>query len=254
MLRERRLYAGEAVDALHALAERRVNYGPLPEGRLPTWNARWHVDSLRHQLACEPPGEPVRGGAWDAACRLVRDYQFAEPGILRAIYRRDAALLGRDMLLEGRFAGLRFDMGVRVTSVIDETRGVGEGAGEGAGVGAGAPGDGALRVWGWAYRTLEGHLEQGELTYEVVKRLRTGHVEFRIHGYSRRAPLANPLLRTGFAAFGRVTQHRFYRGSARRLHRLLQAELGGAPPLAAETLPGDDRIVIAPNLREDRAR
>ncbi|MFB7198883.1 DUF1990 family protein [Streptomyces sp. NPDC056240] len=68
-------------------------------------------------------------------------------------------------------------MGVRVTSVIDETCGCG---------------GSESRVWGWSYQTLEGHLEQGELTYEVVKRLRTGAVEFCITSYSKRAPLTNP--------------------------------------------------------------
>lgn len=131
-----------------------------------------------------------------------------------------------------RFAGLRFDMGVRVNSVIDETRG---------------HGGTQSRVWGWSYQTLQGHLEQGELTYEVVKRLRTGAVEFCISGYSRRAPLTNPLIRAGFAAFGRPTQQRFYHASAQRLQNLLHAELKGAPPLAPRTLPGHDHIVIAPN-------
>ncbi|MFB6853644.1 DUF1990 family protein [Streptomyces sp. NPDC056341] len=77
------------------------------------------------------------------------------------------------------------------------------------------------RVWGWSYQTLEGHLEQGELTYEVVKRLRTGAVEFCITSYSKRAPLTNPLI---------------------------HAELEGAAPLTPKTLPGYDSIVIAPNL------
>ncbi|MBO8184153.1 DUF1990 family protein [Streptomyces spirodelae] len=232
MLRDRRLYRAPAVAALHSLSDREVNYDPPTGNRLPSWNCGWHVDSLRQPLAHEPAGDPVRGGAWDIACRLVRDYQFAEPGILRALYRSDAALLGRDMLLEGRFAGLRFDMGVRVTSVIDETAGSGETA---------------SRVWGWAYRTLQGHLEQGELTYRVVKRLRTGAVEFRITGYSRRAPMSNPVIRTGFALFGRWTQHRFYRESAHRLRQLLHAELQGAPPLTAVTLPGHDDITLAPS-------
>jgi uncharacterized protein (UPF0548 family) len=235
MLRDRRLYRARAVDALYGLADREVNYAAPAESCAPTWDARWHVDSLSRPLAREPVGDPVRGGAWEIACSLVRDYQFAEPTILRALYRADEALLGRDMLLEVRFAGLRFDMGVRVTSVIDRTRGHGEHTDS--------------RVWGWAYRTLQGHLEQGELTYEVVKRLRTGAVDFRITGYSRRAPLSNPVVRAGFSAFGRWTQYRFYHASARRLQRLLHAQLQGAPPPAIETLPGCDRIAVAPNRR-----
>lgn len=238
MLRDRRLHRPRAVDTLHALAGLEVNYQPPAGSSAPTWDEHWHVDSLRRTLAREPAGAPVRGGAWDIACRLVRDYQFAEPAILRALYLADRPLLGRDMLLEGRFAGLRFDMGVRVTSVIDTTRGSDEAG---------------TRVWGWAYRTLQGHLEQGQLTYEVVKDLRSGAVEFRITGYSRRAPIANPVIRSGFAVFGRWTQHRFYQASARRLQHLLQAELRGGPPLSTEVLPGRDRVVIAPNHRVDRA-
>jgi hypothetical protein len=53
------------------------------------------------------------------------------------------------MLLEARFFGLRFYVGVRVTGVIDEER---------------ATGDGPAQVWGWCYQTLEGHLEQGRLS------------------------------------------------------------------------------------------
>jgi uncharacterized protein (UPF0548 family) len=95
-------------------------------------------------------------GAWEIACLLVRHYEFTDPHILRAMYRYDDELLGRDMLLKGRFFGLRFYLGVRVTRVIDETRGCGAGA---------------ERVWGWRYQTLQGHLEQGRLNYEVIKNL-----------------------------------------------------------------------------------
>lgn len=225
MVRERRLYGGRD-RALRSLAERIVNYS-LPDGRSPTQAAGWHVDTMRHVLAHEPPGDPVPGGAWHIARRLVRDYQFAEPGIVRALYAREDALLGRNMLLEGRFFGLRFDMGVRVTSVIDETRGAAE------------------RVWGWGYQTLQGHLEEGELTYEVIKQLRTGDVQFVITGYSRRAAISNPVVRWGFVLFGRLTQRRFYRGSVRRLDGLVRAELQGAPKLAAEVLPGG-ALILAP--------
>jgi hypothetical protein len=37
-------------------------------------------------------------------CLLVRRYEFSEPRILRAVYRSDDELLGRDTLLEGRFS------------------------------------------------------------------------------------------------------------------------------------------------------
>lgn len=230
-MRERRIHRSPAVAALRALGDLDVNY-PRAAGRAPAPEPGWHIDTYVHRIARESAGDPVPGGAWDIACRLVRDYQFAEPRILRGLYRRDEPLLGRNMLLEGRFYGLRFDMGVRVTSVIDETHGAGETA---------------RRVWGWGYQTLQGHLEEGELTYEVIKHLHTGAVDFVITGYSRRAPLRNLLIRTGFVLFGRLTQRRFYRRSGQRLHRLLQAELEGFPTSAVETHPRDDGIVIAPS-------
>ncbi|WP_328317722.1 DUF1990 family protein [Streptomyces sp. NBC_00388] len=232
MLRERRLHGEDAASVLHSLAGRTVNYS-LPRGEAPAREEGWHIDSLRRLLAHERPGDPEPGGAWDIACRLVRDYQFPEPGILRALYHQGDTLLGRDILLEGRFLGLRFDMGVRITSVTDEQQGAGETA---------------RRVWGWGYRTLEGHLEEGELLYQVIKHLHSGAVEFLITGYSRRAPIRNPVVRAGFVLFGRMTQRRFYRASADRLRSLTRAELLGAPPARPQPSPAGDGLVIVPSV------
>jgi uncharacterized protein (UPF0548 family) len=111
------------------------------------------------------------------------------------------------MLLELRFLGLRFPVGVRVTNVYEETR---------------AADGGEVAVWGWSYATLEGHLEQGEMSWEVRKRLDTGAVEFRIRSYSRRAPIANPLVRLGFRLFGRREQLRFIGRTSERMRRLVE--------------------------------
>lgn len=146
------------------------------------------------------------------------------------MYRYDDELLGRDMLLEGLFFGLRFYLGVRVTRVIDETRGSEAGA---------------ERVWGWSYQTLQGHLEQGRLNYEVIKNLASGQVAFRVSGYSRRAPVRNPVIRWGFRLFGRWTQERFYRAIQRRLRDLLQAAQRGEPP-PVPTVRADG-VAIAPS-------
>jgi uncharacterized protein (UPF0548 family) len=232
MVRERRLYRADAASALQALSRLDVSYRP-PAEPVPSWNAGWSLDELRCTVAREVPGAPVPGGAYEIACRLLRDYQLAEPRILRALYRRDDPLPGRTMLLEGRFLGLRFDMGVRVTAVVDRAYGAGAAA---------------RQTWGWTYQTLPGHLEEGELTFLVVKHLHTGEVEFRTSGRSRRAGIVNPLVRMGFLMFGRATQHRFLRAAARRLARLVQAELHGAPIVTVETVPGDDRLAVAPAL------
>jgi uncharacterized protein (UPF0548 family) len=132
----------------------------------------------------------------------MQRYEFADPSIVRAVYYPDRPLEERDMLLEVRFYGLRFRFGVRVGGVVDETRTV----------------DGReVRVWGWNYRTLQGHLEKGQMDYEVWKWLDTGEVEFRIHAFSRAADIPNPIVRLGFRLFGRREQVRFARRSCERM-------------------------------------
>ena len=144
----------------------------------------------------------------------MRDYEFADPAIVRAIYRRDSPLEGRDMLLEIRFWGLRFRVGVRVSGVIDETREL----------------DGRqARVWGWSYATLQRHLEMGQMDYEVWKWLDTGAVEFRIHVVSKASRIGNPIIRLGFRIFGRREQVRFARRACERMACLVREEPGVRP-------------------------
>ena len=212
--------------ALDGLRRRAINYDPAlaPEdGRA---DGHWHVDSGDMVIGREPPGPPVPGGPWEAGCTLVRQYEFAEPRILRGVYRASGELEGRDMLLEGRFAVLRFYLGVRVTGIVDETTD-------------------AERVWGWSYQTLEGHLEQGRLTYEVIKDTVTGRVRFRVRGYSRMAPIPSPVVRLGFRLFGRWTQQRFYLRIQRRMGALTQAAQRGAPLPSPAVRP--DGLVLAPS-------
>lgn len=212
--------------ALDSLRRRGINYDPAlaPEdGRA---DGHWHVDSGDMVIGREPPGPPVPGGPWEAGCTLVRQYEFAEPRILRALYRAGGELEGRDMLLEGRFTVLRFYLGVRVTGIVDETTD-------------------AERVWGWSYQTLEGHLEQGRLTYEVIKDTATGRVRFRVRGYSRMAPIPSPVVRLGFLLFGRWTQQRFYLRIQRRMRALVQAAQHGVP-LPSPAVRADG-LVLAPS-------
>jgi uncharacterized protein (UPF0548 family) len=190
----------------------------------------WHVDSFATLIGREAPGPPQHGGPWELACRLVSEYEFADARILRGVYRQGSGLLGRDMLLEARFFGLRFYVGVRITGVIDEER---------------ATGNGPARVWGWCYQTLEGHLEQGRLRYEVIKDLGTGRVTFRVAGYSRPAPIQNPVIRLGFWLFGRWTQERFYQNIQTRMADLVRAAQHGRPLPSPTVRP--DGIMLAPS-------
>jgi uncharacterized protein (UPF0548 family) len=231
-VRERLLSHIDEPAALDELAGRRINYDPAraPEHGAEAVEGHWHVDSGATVIGREEPGPPERGGAWETACRLVSQYEFADARILRGVYRRDAELLGRNMLLEARFFGLRFYLGVRVTGVIDEERDT-----------SGGP----ERVWGWWYQTLEGHLEQGRLSYEVIKNLGTGVVTFRVAGYSRPASIENPVIRWGFLLFGRWTQERFYRNIQAWMADLVREAQRGRPLPAPGVRP--DGIVLAPS-------
>jgi uncharacterized protein (UPF0548 family) len=225
-VRQRLFASVDEAAALGQLHHRQINYDPALAPQDGRADGHWHVDSGDIVIGREPPGPPVPGGPWETGCALVREYEFAEPRILRAVYRRGSGLAGRDMLLEGRFFGLRFHLGVRVTGVIDETRDT-------------------ERVWGWSYQTLEGHLEQGRLSYEVIKQLDTGRVLFRVSGYSRMAPIPNPVVRLGFQLFGRWTQQRFYRAVQLRLRRLVaDAQRGTTLPSPAIRADG---LVLAPS-------
>ena len=151
-------------------------------------------------------------GSWEVAKELMGNYEFADPSIVRAVYYPDRPLEERDMLLEVRFYGLRFRFGVRVGGVVDETREI----------------DGRkVQVWGWNYRTLQGHLEMGQMDYEVWKWLDTGEVEFHTCRFSRRARAGNPIVRLGVRVFGRRQQEKFARRACERMARLTAARLEG---------------------------
>jgi uncharacterized protein (UPF0548 family) len=194
---------------LEALAQREVNFDPNRIAEA-TRSAGWHIDDMVEPLPHESPGPPEEGGVWELVRQLVIDYQLAEPNVVEAVYRPDAPLRGRDMLLLIRYVGLRIAVGVRVGEVYDEEREVG---------------GRRARVFGWAYRTLEGHFEKGEMHYQVWKWLDTGDVEFRLHAVSKVADSGPWALRLGFRLVGRINQLRFYRQTCRRVRRLTEAEL-----------------------------
>lgn len=203
-----RLFGSTDVEGeLTALREAQVNYEleAAPEER-----DGWSFDDYCLRLPPEQPGAPVPGGAYEIACRLVRDYEFADPAIIKAVWLPDSPLEARNMLLQGQFLALRFLLGVRVSAVVDEV----------------VEEDGhQLQIWGWCYRTLSGHLEAGEMCYRVVKVLDTGEVQFRVCRYVRSEQIRNPVVRLGWATFGRGMQVLFVRRSLARMRRLVDAEL-----------------------------
>jgi uncharacterized protein (UPF0548 family) len=192
-----------------------VNYDPakLDLDRPPPG---WLVDDRCQPLAPEPPGPPVADGSWEIAGRLISGYEFADPSFVRAFYDPDAPLLGREMVLELRALNLvRIHVGVRVVEVYDEVRTI---AGR------------AASVFGWAYRTLRGHVEQGQMEWMVFKWHDTGAVEFRVHAVSRPAPIRNPVIWIGFRALRRHERRLFLDSTERRMRELTAAALRTAQP------------------------
>jgi uncharacterized protein (UPF0548 family) len=212
ILGERPLTAERARVRLAELRGRPLNFDPARVGR-PTPGHGWRVDDLRQPLPQEPPGPPRPGQGWEVARRLMRHYKVADPSIVRAFYDESEPLEGRTMLLELRFWRLRFPVGVRVGEAYDEHRDV-----------DGRP----ARVSGWNYRTLEGHLEIGQMAWEVWKWEDTGAVEFHIHAFSRAAPTDSVLVRLGLRVFSRREQLRFYRHACARMLSLTTAALSSA--------------------------
>ena len=197
------------VELLQELDGRAPNF-TAGDGPFDTANG-WKVDDRCGPLPDEPPGAPEPGGPFEVARDVLRSYEMADPAIVRAAYDPSGPLLGRNMALEGRFSVLRFPMGVRVTDVVDDTTTIG---------------GRAVRRWGWGYSTLDEHLERGRMDWEVWKWLDSGAVEFRIHAFSRRGAIRNPIVSLGFAVFGRRTQERFYAAAGRRMRRLVEERTG----------------------------
>lgn len=208
MLDKRLAATARAQRALAELSDRALNIDPAElAGAGP--QSGWKIDDYRQPLPSEAPGEPAERGTFQIAQGLMRDYAFADPRVVRAVYDPAAGLANRNMLLQARFGPLRFFVGCRVGAITDETRSI----------------DGRrVRVWGWSYGTLEGHFERGQMDYAVWKWQDDGAVEFRIHVVSRRARVGNPIVRLGFRLVGRRQQQRFARRACVRMGELVARE------------------------------
>lgn len=222
---------------LAALAHTPVNYDPETLD-LDNPPSGWHVDDRCQPLPSEPPGPPLPDGSWEIARRLIQGYEFADPSIVRAHYRRDAPLQGRTMLLELRALNLvSIHVGVRIVDVYDDVR---RHAGREA------------RVFGWAYRTLEGHVEMGQMEWQVWKWLDTGAVQFRVRAVSRPAKIPNPVIRAGFWLLREHERGVFLASTETRMCSLTElalerGQIGGAvreasPQLTARRLSADDPV------------
>ena len=170
----------------------------------------WNIDDYATDLPPEASGPPAEHGSWAAARHVLRNYTFPPPDLITGIFVPDEPLEKRTLLLRGRFLGFTFWFGVRVGGIFDETR---------------TTPTGSEQVWGYNYRTLEGHFERGQINFTVHKHLETGRIEFRIHAYSQLGRIRNPFYWLGFQLFGRGLQRRFAQESLRRMREQVEGTL-----------------------------
>lgn len=168
----------------------------------------WNIDKYRIPVAQEQPGPPVAGGPFERIKAAIHLYRFPDPRLITAIFDPETDLDGRNMLLRGSFLGMSFYFGVRISAVFDETRLNSKGQIE--------------KICGYAYRTLKGHFEIGEIRFEICKNLTSGAVEFEIDAYSKPDRIPNIFYRIGFKIFGRSLQKYFARSSLARIKALAQ--------------------------------
>jgi hypothetical protein len=206
---------------LDAYAHAKVNYDFSRQNEY-TSATGWRLDDYETDLPAEAPGPPAAAGSFAAAQDVLRRYAFPPPDLITGIFSPDGPLEKRIMVLRAQFLFFKFYFGVRVSGVTDEA--------------ARDTPEGPERVWGYGYRTLEGHFERGQIDFTIHKNLQTGTVQFRIHAVSQSGQIRNPFYWVGFKLFGRMLQRKFARESLRRMRELVAAALekGEAASVAVE--------------------
>ena len=200
---------------LDAYANAEVNYDFSRQNEY-TSATGWRIDDYETDLPAEAPGPPAEAGTFAAAQDILRRYAFPPPDLITGIFSPDGPLEKRIMVLRAQFLFFKFYFGVRVSGVTDEAA-------------RAAPG-GPERVWGYGYRTLEGHFERGQIDFTIHKNLGTGAVQFRIHAVSQPGQIRNPFYWVGFKLFGRRLQRKFARESLRRMRGMVAAALAQGTP------------------------
>jgi hypothetical protein len=191
---------------LASYAHAKVNYDFARPDEFTTASG-WRLDDYATDLPAEAPGPPEAQGPFGAAQDVLRRYAFPPPSLITGIFKPDEPLENRIMLLRARFLGFSFWFGVKVSEVTDEA--------------ARPTPSGPERVWGYGYRTLEGHFERGQIDFTIHKNLTSGAVQFRIHAVSQTGRIRNPFYWLGFKLFGRMLQRRFARESLARMRQLV---------------------------------
>ncbi len=169
----------------------------------------WNIDRYESCIGKECPGEPEADGIFNKAKEIIQFYKFPDPTLVVGIFDPKKDLNGRNMLLRASFLGFTFYFGVRVTGVVNTIHTNSRGHKE--------------HLWGYSYRTLQGHFEVGEITFLVEKDNVTGEVLFKIESYSKADRINNPFYRVGFKIFGRTLQKHFAKTSINRIKNMVNS-------------------------------
>jgi hypothetical protein len=204
---------------LEAYTDAKVNYDFSRQSEYTT-ETGWRLDDYQTDLPAEAPGPPAAAGSFAAAQDVLRRYAFPPPDLITGIFKPDGPLENRIMLLRAQFLFFKFYFGVRVSEVTDEA--------------ARETPAGPERVWGYGYRTLEGHFERGQIDFTIHKNLTSGAVQFRVHAVSQPGRIRNPFYWVGFKLFGRTLQRKFARESLRRMKEMVAAALASGTAAAVQ--------------------
>ena len=199
---------------IDSYANAQVNYDFARQNEY-TSATGWRIDDYATDLPAEAPGPPEAAGSFAAAQDVLRRYAFPPPDLITGYFDPSMSLEKRVMVLRAHFLVFNFYFGVRVSEVTDEA--------------ARATPDGPERVWGYGYRTLEGHFERGQIDFTIHKNLTSGAVQFRIHAVSQPGQIRNPFYWVGFKLFGRRLQRKFAHESLRRMKEMVAAALAKTP-------------------------
>ena len=138
---------------LEAFSQAKVNFD-LERTAEYTAATGGRIDDYDTELPAEAPGPPAPAGAWQAARQILQAYTFPPSDLITGIFVPDQPLAERVMVLRAQFLFFTFWFGVRIGGVTDAMRPL--------------PDGGQEQVWGYNYRTLEGHFERGQIDRKSV--------------------------------------------------------------------------------------
>jgi uncharacterized protein (UPF0548 family) len=148
--------------------------------RLSRWQSRAFSPGVTHgpgrrdrqlvfafELPSEPPGPPLADGAFRRVAAAILRYDVFPPRFVRGVLARTPVEVGDTVGISYRVvAGVRLFFAARVVERFDGA-------------------DGRVHRAGFRYRTLAGHPELGEETFEVEKDLASGAVRVALRSWSR---------------------------------------------------------------------